>query len=85
MKTNVGFLQAAMGVGILLMPFLVILLTIFVLLFNLSHRILSRRIPNPDPAEKSEAWTLSMFISLAIVAAILYAVYELFLSRIVFL
>lgn len=89
MMTNVTLLQAAMGVGILLTPFLIIILTIFALLFNLLHRIFTRRIGKRlgdlDSIDKSIIWMISMVASLAIIAAMLYAVYELFLSRIVFL
>jgi len=77
--TTLFSLHAVMSIGILLTPFLIIIVTIFNLLFNLFRRIFGRRISKqPDDLDstyKSNDWIISIFRSLAVIIAMLYIIY----------
>jgi succinate dehydrogenase/fumarate reductase cytochrome b subunit len=89
MMTYTAFLQAAIAAGILLMPFLFIILAVFVLLFHLFNGIfrirIGKRLGDLDSIDRSIIAVISFVTSLAIIAAILYVIFEFLLPRIVFL
>jgi hypothetical protein len=87
--TIVSYLYAFISIGILLTPFLIIIVTIFNLLFNLFRRIFNRRISKRpedlDLTYKSSDWIISIVTSLAIIIAMLYIIYVFLLSGILWL
>jgi hypothetical protein len=80
MITHTTFLQVVVIIEMLLIPFFLIVLVIFVVLLNFSHRIFTKRIGSRmgelDFIDKSIIWIMSVFVSLAVVTVILYAAFE---------
>ena len=77
------FLQAAIGLGILVMiifgGFIFIGIPIFA---NIFITILSKKKTNIDRSAKTKIWLKGTFLAILVVSLLLFLIWELFLSRI---